>query len=307
MTAVAARARGLASTVLGADVLADLDRAHDLDQLAGALARGGIGSPAVCDAEGIDRAIRDRIARDHATLRRYSTALAPLELDEDRRNIRAIVRGLAGGVPARRRLAATIPTAGLPSRVLAALADAPTIGDLAAILVKANHPFAPVIQPAPIDPLALELALAHRFAETARSNDRALRTYLEQVIDAENATAALVLAVRNHDLAPATAFVAGGRLLDRATFLAAAAGPIETTRDLLSHVFAGTPLERGVLASAPAAVEDAALAWQLATQARLRRIDPLGLAPAVHVVLLRRDEARHVRRAAWRLALGGLA
>jgi hypothetical protein len=49
---------------------------------------------------------------------------------------------------------------------------------------------------------------------------------------------------------------------------------------------------------------DAAVAWQLQTQAHLRRIDPLGLAAAIHAVLLRRDEARHLRRAAWRVAMG---
>ena len=307
MTAIAARARGLGTTVLGADVLSELARVHDLDQLAGALARGGVIPPAVCDAEAIDRLVRDRIARDHATLRRYSAELGPLELDEDRRNLRAIVRGLAGAVPARRRLAATIPTAGLPSPVLAALAEAPNLGEIAAILVRRGHPFAAVFSRTSIDLLELELALARRFAEVARSNDRALRTYLEQLIDAENAAAALVLATRSHDLAPGSAFVAGGCRLDRATFVVAASGPIEVARDHLSHAFAGTPLERAVLESAPSAVEDAALAWQLETQARLRRIEPLGLAAAVHVVLRRRDEARHVRRAAWRVALEGAA
>jgi len=307
MTAIAARARGLGTTVLGGDVLSELDHVRDFDQLVGALARAGVTPPAVYDAETLDRTMRDRIARDHATLRRYTTDLGPLELDEDRRSLRAIVRGLVGAVSARRRLAATIPTAGLPSSVLAALAEATNAGEIAAILVRCGHPFAPVFPRTSIDLLELELALARRFAEIARSNDRALHTYLEQLIDAENAEAALVLATRSHDLAPSSAFVAGGRRLDRATFLVAAAGPIEAARDHLSHAFAGTPLERAVLASAPAAVEDAALAWQLETQARLRRIEPLGLAAAVHVVLRRRDEARHVRRAAWRVALGGVA
>jgi vacuolar-type H+-ATPase subunit C/Vma6 len=307
MTAIAARARGLETTMLGGDALSELDHVRDFEQLAGVLAHAGVTPPAVCDAETLDRTMGDRIARDHTTLRRYSAALGALDLDEDRRSLRAIVRGLVGAVPARRRLAATVPTATLPSSVQTALAEAPNVGEIAAILRRRGHPFAQVFVRTSIDLLELELALARRFAEVACSNDRALRTYLEQVIDAENATAALVLATRSHDLAPDTIFLAGGRRLDRATFLVAAAGPIETARDRLARAFAGTPLARGVLASAPSSVEDAALAWQLDTQSRLRRIEPLGLAAAVHVVLRRRDEARHVRRAAWRVALGGAA
>jgi len=87
-------------------------------------------------------------------------------------------------------------------------------------------------------------------------------------------------------------------------FLAAAAGPLELTRELLARAFAGTPVARAFGAGA-SALEDAALAWQLATQARLRRTDPLGLAAVLHLVLRRRDEVRRLRHAAWRLALGG--
>jgi hypothetical protein len=140
--------------------------------------------------------------------------------------------------------------------------------------------------------------------------DRAMRSYLAQLIDAENAGAALLLASRGGDLSAERAFLdAGvpGPRLDRARFLAAAAGPLDAACAVLAGALAGTPLAAAVFAPEPAALEDAALAWQLQTQARLRRSEPLGLAPALHAVLRRRDEARHLRRAAWRVALGGAA
>ena len=62
MTAIAARARGLGTTVLGGDVLSELDHVRDFDQLVGALARAGVTPPAVYDAETLDRTMRDRIA-----------------------------------------------------------------------------------------------------------------------------------------------------------------------------------------------------------------------------------------------------
>ena len=68
----------------------------------------------------------------------------------------------------------------------------------------------------------------------------------------------------------------------------------------LARAFAGTPL-----ADPSASIDDAALAWHLATQAALRRAEPDGLAAVIHHVLRRRAEARRLRRAAWRLALGG--
>ncbi|HUJ61908.1 MAG TPA: hypothetical protein VLX92_25560, partial [Kofleriaceae bacterium] len=82
---------------------------------------------------------------------------------------------------------------------------------------------------------------------------------------------------------------------------AAAAGRAAPAR--LARALAGTPLA-GAIARSRAALDDAVLAWQLQTQARLRRLEPLGLAPAIHAVLRRRDEARRLRGAGWRVAMG---
>jgi vacuolar-type H+-ATPase subunit C/Vma6 len=307
MTAIAARARGLTATLVAEAALVEIDRAPDASGLAAALTRAGIACPAGVTGERIDRLAGARVAADLAILERWTDRLAPVALDEDRRTLRAIVRGLAAGVAGERRLAGAVPTARLPAARLAELAACATVGELAAALARHDHPYAAAVAAAraPIDLLELELALAHRWAALARSSDRAMASYLAQVVDAENTAGALVLASGRHDLAPERAWLPGGDRLGRAGFLAAAAGPLDATRAALAAAFAGTPLAAAVFAAEPAALEDAALAWQLATQARLRRREPLGLAPALYAVLRRRGEARRLRRAAWRIALGG--
>lgn len=306
MTAVAARARGLVTTLVEGDALAAIDRARDSSELAAALARANLHVSGPQDADAVDRLACERVARDLAVLARWTDALAPVELDEDRRTVRALVRGLAAGAPTARRLLAAIPTARLPARELAVLAASTTIDELASGLARCGHPLAPALAGTrtPVDSFEIELRLAHRFAELARSRDEALRTYLAQVIDAENAGAALLVAVRGGSVDVARAFVPGGRWVDRKTFTGASTGSIDNARSRLAVALAGTPLAGALFQPAPAALEDAALAWQLRTQARLRRSEPLGLAPAIYAVLRRRDEARHLRRAAWRVAMG---
>lgn len=306
MTAIAARARGLEAAIAGADALAALDRARDPGELAAALARAELHVAGPLDADSLDRFACARIAGDLAVLARWSDALAPLELDEDRRTLRALVRGLAAGAPGGRRLLAAIPTARLPAREIAALAALAAIEQLASELARRGHPLAPALAGArmPVDAFELELRLAQRFAELARSRDRALRTYLAQLIDAENAGAALLIAARGTGGDARRAFIPGGSRIDRDTFAAASAGPVDAARTQLAAALAGTPLAAALFESSPAALEEAALVWQLRSQARLRRIEPLGLAPAIHAVLRRRDEAHHLRRAAWRVAMG---
>ena len=299
MTAVAARARGLVTRMLSVEVLADLERGADR----AALARLGLGE----DATALERAARDRLAEDLALLVRRSTALDLIVLDEDRRSLRAIVRGLAAGMATHRRLASAVATPRLPARTLEQLAAAPTLAAVATELADAGHPYARVIAEAalPIDLFALELALAHRFAELAEPRDGALRVYFAQLVDADNTAAALAIATRGRGLtaeAVDAAFVPGGRRVTRAVFRTACSGDATA---VLAKALAGTPLAAALFAATPGALEGATLAWQLAIQARLRRSAPLSLAPAIYTLLRRRDEARHLRKAAWQLALGG--
>jgi plasmid stability protein len=150
----------------------------------------------------------------------------------------------------------------------------------------------------------VEHALARAFFAHARSHDAALAAYLTQLVDIENAQAALALSARGGDLDADPLFLAGGNRIDRALFRAAATSPA-TTHEQLARAFTGTPLATAMFAARPAAIEDAALAWQLATQIQLRRLDPLGLAPVLWLVLRRREETRRLRARAWSAALGG--
>src|SRR3569623_314444 len=221
MTAVAARARGLVTRMLSVEVLADL-------------------------ARGADRA-----------------ALARLGLGEERRSRRASVRGLAAGMATHRRLASAVATPRLPARTLEQLAAAPTLAAVAAELADAAHPYARVIAAAalPIDLFALELALAHRFAELAAPRDGALRVYFAQLVDADNTAAALAIATRGRGLtaeAVDAAFVPGGRRVTRAVFRTACSGDATA---VLAKALAGTPLAAALFAATPGALEGATLAW----------------------------------------------
>jgi hypothetical protein len=332
-TTLAARARGLTTRLCGDDALGEIDRAPDAAALTAALIRAGYLAPgpaAIAAPAVIERAALARSRTDLATLVRWAgpaaAALALLGLDEDRRTLRGVVRGLAAGAPRDRRLDSAVATATLPRAVIEAIVALPSLGEIAAFLARRDHPFAAalVIGPAPrrgapgaapvgaaIDLLAIELALAHAFAACARAASGrcagALATHVGQILDAENAAAALLLAARGDGLAPARAFLAGGARLDRATFLAAATAPPDDAPAALAAAFARTPLAEALAAARtqPAALDDAALAWQIATQARLRIAEPHGLAPVLYLVLRRRAEARRVRRAAWRVALAG--
>lgn len=249
-------------------------------------------------AAGDELAILARWAGDRAP------ALAVVLDDEDRAAVRALVRGVVAGAPVEDRLAAAGPTPALPANVLRILARAPTASALADELTRLEHWAAPALTVAVAaspDLFGFEQDLARRFAARARAAARhepALARHVAQVIDAENAGAAWLLAARGRDLDPETCFVEGGARVTRAVFAAASGGA--TTE--LARALAGTPLARALETGG---IEDAALTWHLDTQARLRRLDPIGLAPILLLVLSRRRDRRIARRSQWRAILGG--
>lgn len=317
-----ARARGLATRALSDAALDAIDRATHGGALASALASAGITLPRDVElVELVERFVRDRAASDLAILRRWARgrddALAVILVDEDRRSLRSLVRGLVAAAPTRSRLEGTVPTPTLPQPVLETLARATMLSEIAEVLDGRAHPLASALVPAAVaegsatDVLAIELALARAFAATARaslpSGGVAMHVHVAQVIDVENLTSALLLAARGGDLRADLLFLAGGARIDRHTFVTAAGGSIEIARDLLAEALAGTALASAVFVAGPSAIEDAALAWHLASQLRLRLTEPGGLAAVLCLVLRRRIEARHLRRAAWRVAFGGPA
>jgi hypothetical protein len=308
-TELAVRARGLTTHLAREDALAAIEHARDPIALGAALAAARIlPPPGLASPDALERALRGRAADDLVVLGRWGrlALLDAFVLDQDRRSVRAILRGIAAGASIERRLEGTVATARLPDRALALLASATSGGELDRALAHARHPLAGAIPAAdPIDLCEAELALAQRFAAVARASGRAraIAAYVAQVIDVENATAALLLAARGDDVDRARVFVPGGRVVERATFVAAASSSDPAAP--LARAFAGTPIARALSTADPAALDDAALRWQLATQAHLRRVDPQGLAGVLHLLLRRRAEGRRVRRAAWRVAMGG--
>jgi vacuolar-type H+-ATPase subunit C/Vma6 len=302
MNRLVARARGLHGRLLGEPALVEIERASDPRTLAAALGRAHLPEDPSHDA--IERLTRARVADDLAILSRWSERdeLFAFELDDDRYSIRAIVRGLATAAPTERRRLATVATSRLPERALARLAQSRSVTELAHGLAELEHPLAPALDAdadadAAIDVLALEHALARTYARVALEHvhDDAVGAYVAQTIDGENAGTALLLAARGGALSREDHFIAGGERLARDTFLAITS---ENVQDVLAAAFEGTPLARRL-------GEEAVLDWQLATQRALRRRDPHGLAAVIYVLLCRRREARRLRRAAWRLALGG--
>ena len=246
-------------------------------------------------AVGDELAILARWADDRAG------ALAVIFDDEDRASLRALVRGVVAGAPVEDRLAAAAPTPTLPAAVLRSLARAPTPAALAEELARRAHWAAPVVAASERDLFRVEQDLARAFAARARAGARrepTLARHVAQVIDAENAGAAWLLAARGREVDPAGCFLEGGARVSRDVFVAACGG--RTTE--LTRALADTPLARALDGGG---LEDAALAWHLDTQARERRRDPAGLAAVLLLVLSRRRDRRIARRTRWRTVLGG--
>ena len=129
--ALGARARGLATHLLSDERARALEQAASpaelLQQLRGtAYERHLPAHEAAGDAldAGITRSLGDRMS----TLARWAgqdgRALLPIFLEQDARNVRAIVRGLVGTMTPEQRLADAVPTPLLDRRALEALARA---------------------------------------------------------------------------------------------------------------------------------------------------------------------------------------
>lgn len=319
-----ARVRGLSGHLLGRARLISLSRSRDLIQLAAALdtaygpTRAFVQGPT---AEQLELAARRIAALYMRIIARWCgdrvTYVAPLFLDEDRRSIRALVRGSLIGSPNVERLAGLIPTPALPEKALEELArrDAREVVEL---LVLWGHPLAAPLQNetrrAQPDPLRLDLLLnteyaarcveAVRRAPLGNSVRHDLLTLVRQTIDIENASTALQLGAEQSSTAAAQFFIPGGKLLDRTTFLAAATGDAARARMLLRRAFEGTDVA-SIFAAAPVrSFEDATLVAELRRTAHRARLHPLGAAPLIQFLVRLRAELRDLRYIVWRIALG---
>ena len=317
---VNARARGLGTRLLEPEALSSLAEAFDPTALGRGLAARGIlpDDGTTPTAPDLAIALRRWAGREIGILRRWlgeRDAVLAVELDlEDRRSLRALVRGAAEGVAAEARLSGLIPTPALPERLLRELAEQARIGDQAALLIAAGHPYgAPILAAAAVgepDLFRIELAIARTFAERAlrgsRRAGRFLRDYVASAIDRDNCRAALILAAGGGDEPAAQAFLPGGRLTAEAFEAAVATGdPVAAARMLGT-----TPGLRDLApillrhATASAALDAALEEHVLATLQRAARLEPLGPAPVLLFLRRLRRQAAALGRIVWGVELG---
>jgi vacuolar-type H+-ATPase subunit C/Vma6 len=313
---VVARARGLATQVLGDRQLSHLARAHDLPDLIQELtALKVVGPAATADPRALELSLQRRAGARIRLLARWSgqrtSLLAPLIEDEDRRSIRALIRGAAAHAPADQRLAGLVPTPSLPLRALDELAALGDVAAVAALLVTWGNAYGAAIleqarrqQP---DLLEMESTLTRLFAERSRRVasrcGRAMRVYVTRIIDLENIWTALLLAEYRSETPSAAMHVEGGSLLERDAFvLAAGAHSRREATAILVRLVADTPLA-AALGPEPD-VEERALRALTREQRNIARLDPLGPAPIIELVLRSRGELLALRRIIWGLALG---
>jgi len=314
-----ARARGLGTHLLGRGALTALAAAPERVTLADRLGyEGDSPDPSGGVAPSLELMVRRSLARRLATLARWAgrrtKALVVIFEDEDRRSLRALVRGALQGAAGETRLTGLVPTPSIPEHALRALASLNSAVNIARALVGWGNPYGAAIieetarsQP---DLLRLDALINRTFAERALAASRrvtTLRAHVRRVIDLENVHAALGVAARGGDASLELCFVEGGDILSRHAYDAAAgAGAPHRAALELAGTFTATPYG-AVLARYSADIsrlEGPLLAAQIAEVDRMRRLDPLSPAPLLVYALRLRAEALDIRRIMWGAALG---
>ncbi len=317
---LATRARGLAAHLLGRVELDALARAPGLDVLADSLrARGVLPAEGPATPEALELAVR-RMAGARLQLlaawgRERNALCAVVFEDEDRRSLRALLRGAVRGAPADERLAGLIPTPGLPERALAELAGQPTPGAIATLLTVWGSAYGSALLPdaaaARPDLLTLEYRLNSLFVSRALRGARAARSrglvdFVRETVDGENACTAIVLAGAEPDTPPERAFVEGGRRLSIEAFRDAVAAPDKSAAARrLAAAFGSDPLAVvfAQAAADPTAIEESILRQRIAAQGAAARRNPAGVASVLHYVLRLRAEVLDLRRVIWGVML----
>jgi vacuolar-type H+-ATPase subunit C/Vma6 len=315
--ALNARARGLETHLLRR---ADLDRlahAPDPETLAAALRAVGVPlAEGELEPAALDLGLRRLAATRLRVLARWCGTRPAVRLvlfeDEDRRSLRAVVRGAVHGVPADVRLSGLVPTPELPERALRELASQPSVSASAALLVAWGNPYGPALLDAATaahpDLFRLELSLnrgwAVRAVRAAAREGGVLENYVRESIDVENAFTALVLATEGRDVAPKDAFLRSGAHVTIDTFEIAAAGSATDAPHTLARAFGETPLGQAFERyGAESGLEDQVLRARIRSLVRAMRTAPLGAAPWLVCALRLRAEILDLRRIIWGIAL----
>jgi vacuolar-type H+-ATPase subunit C/Vma6 len=324
---VNARARGLATHLLTRPRLEQLAEADDVATLARVLEGPGLtledAGPVLPTAEGLDLAIGRSVGRRFHLLARWlgpgrRGVVAVIYEDEERRAIRALLRGAAAGVSPGGRLRGINPTPGLSARQLNRLAAADSVGDLTSRLITMGHPAGRALQLSLHDDrgrlglAASELALARLFAlrvrRLARRSGRLMRVFVGSLLDLENAGALLLRGDWGPGLGPERVMLPGGLVLTAAEMKRLADEPGERFKGMLARAFRGTPLHPAFATGDDRrTLESRGLAVLIRWLRDLARRDPLSPAPLLGTLLRIRAEARDLRSIVWGVSLGGSA
>ncbi len=317
---VNARARGLSTHLLSVAELQLLSRSADFAALANELRRLGfpLGGEAVPTPAEVELAVRRWASAALGTLARWAgrriPALAVVYEDEDRKSLRAILRGAARGAAADARLSGLIPTPALPERALEELARQASVAAVVTLLQVWRNPYGEALaahaRTAQPDPLAIDLMLDRTFAARALSAARPagaeLLAFVREAVDVANAITALVLASAGRDFTPKEAFLPGGDRLSIVAFEeAAAAGGPAAAGVRLARAFSPGPLAVAFrdLGPDPGALEDEVLRIRVRALSQRVRRAPLGPAPTLCFALRLRAQVVDLQRIVWGAAL----
>lgn len=317
-----ARSRGLSASLLPPDVLREAAGSDSAGELAGRLSRAGYppdGGELPSTPDGLDRAVSRVTGWRLGLLHRWAGDLRdrlPVVFEaEDRRSLRALLRGIAEGADPERRLRGLVPTPTLSRRALREIADAGSVELLVERLREEEHPLADALADAPTEgpassglfeaELALDRAFARR-ASTAASPDPDLREFAARRVDRANAWT-LLQAGRTEGERPAEELhLPGGTALPPGRFAEIlAVEEADERRGLVASALGGR--EGALLSDSPAPAErvaDRLLAADLRDARDRARRSPLGPWPFLRLVLRSRAEARDLRRLVWGVALG---
>jgi vacuolar-type H+-ATPase subunit C/Vma6 len=316
---LAARARGLSTHLLSRRDIEALAAAPDLNALAELMGRSGFAleEGAMTPAR-LELAVRRRAAAALRILARWSgsrTALLPIVFeDEDRRSLRALVRGAVQAVSPEERLAGLVPTPALPEASLAELARQGSVHALATLLTAWNNPYGPplrgVIGQAHPDLLRVEMIINRTYATRSLAGARSagrrsgLVEYVRESIDLENALTAVALAGAP-DVIPKDLFIGDGRIVAIDQFeMAVSRGSPAGASEHLARVFTATPYAPAFrVPRETESLEERLLRARIAALARAARGRPLGPAPLLWYALRVRAQTTDVSRTVWGVAL----
>jgi vacuolar-type H+-ATPase subunit C/Vma6 len=320
---VIARVHGLGTHLLSSMQLHYLAGARDLADLghrleaAGLRTGGGTGS-----AEALEQSIRRIAGQRLLLLARWCGArtgsLRIVFEDEDRRSVRALLRGLVNGAPPDLRQAGLIPTPELPLRAIEELALQHSPGQFAALLVAWGNAYGSAMLESVAGPqselLTAELAIARvwgeRVREGARHGDLVLREFVAESHDIENMVTAMLLAGSDFDRDLMTGFLPGGDRVNQHLFSKAAAAPdASAATAILAAGLGDCPLGHRLSEHLddPTTLESVFLSHQIGWLQQRSRHDPLTSAPVLGYALRVRREVVALQQIIWGLTLGAPA